>query len=72
MKRRISEAITKELKTIVAALDEHDPDLTIPMLQAVVNKLADYFGGGKESTLIWHLRQFRNEAMIHDAKEASE
>lgn len=63
----------REIKMILDSLDSHDPDFTVPMLRAVLVRCHDYMNGClRLSTLIWHLQRFRNESMIHDAKEAGE
>jgi hypothetical protein len=65
--------VARELKTVLDSLDSHDPDFTVPMLRAVLVKCHDYFNGClKLSTLLWHMKRFRKEARIHDAKEAGE
>lgn len=71
-RQNVPEEAAKEIRTIMAALDGHDQDFTMPMYQAVIGRLADYFHNGKLSLLLWHLRRFRNEALIHDAKESGD
>ena len=69
---RVRLELEKEIRAIADAVRGHDEDFAVPLLAAVVDAIADYFAGGKESTLIWHLKRFRNEAQMHDAQEAGE
>jgi hypothetical protein len=63
----------REIGIILTALHEHDEDFTEPVLLAVLGHVQRYMDGRERlTTLIWHLQRFRNEAMIHDAKEAGE
>jgi len=63
----------RELKEILTALGDHDPEFTVPMLRAVLKRCQAYLDGKlKLTTLIWHLQRFRNEAMIRDAKESGD